>query len=349
MFESRSSRLPSPRVLFTPADLAPGRTLCIRLALVLALLSGVILVLWLDRAGLRDQLDGDISFSDVVYFTMVTVTTVGYGDIVPVTSRARLIDALVVTPIRVVVWFVFLGTAYQLVIRRYMEAYRMAKLRAGLDGHVIVCGFGYTGFSAVKELLAKGVPPERILVIDPEERRVRAAVELGVVAFQGDATQEAILQDAVLEKARALIIAAGRDDTNALILLTARYLHPTLRIIVSAQEEENVKLFRQGGANTIVSPATFGGYILAAAVDHRHLVDYLEDLLTAGGRINLVERAVKPEEVGKRATDLKPDVLLRVYRGETVLTLWDLQEREVLRTGDILVLLQPARPAYELM
>ncbi|MEW6248735.1 MAG: potassium channel family protein [Nitrospirota bacterium] len=347
MLATRSSRLLSSRVLFTPADVAPGRTLLLRLGMVLALLAAVILILWLDRAGLRDQLDGEISFSDIVYFSMITVTTVGYGDIVPVTPRARLIDALIVTPIRVVVWFLFLGTAYQLVIRQYMEAYRMAKLQAGLHEHVIVCGFGYTGLSTVKELLAKGVRPERILVIDPEEQRVRAAVEMGVVAFQGDATQESILRDAVLEKAKALIIAAGRDDTNALILLTARHLHPSLRIIVSAQEEENVKLFRQGGANTIISPATFGGYILAAAVDHRHLVHYLEDLLTAGGRINLVERAVRPEEIGKRAVDLKPDVLLRVYRGDEVLTLWDLQERETLRSGDILVVLQPARPAQE--
>jgi voltage-gated potassium channel len=344
---TRSPRLPSPRILFTPADLTPGRTLLFRLALVLALLSLVILILWLDRTGLRDQVDGEMSFGDVVYFSLITITTVGYGDIVPVTPRARLIDALIVTPLRVFVWLLFLGTAYQLVLRRYMEAYRMVKLQARLDEHVVVCGFGYTGLSTVKELLAKGVAPERVLVIDPQEDRVRAAVEMGVVAFQGDATQESILKDAVLDKAKALIIASGRDDTNALILLTARHLHPTLRIIVSAQEEENVKLFRQGGANTIISPATFGGYILAAAVDHQHLVSYLEDLLTAGGRINLVERAIRPEEVGKRAADLQPDVLLRVYRGNSILTLWDLQDRETLRSGDILVLLQPARSAQD--
>ena len=70
---------------------------------------------------------------------------------------------------------------------------------------------------------------------------------------------------------------------RALMLLTARHLHPTVRIIVSAKEEENVKLFKQGGADAIVSPATFGGYILAAAVDYGHMVQYLDDLLTAGG------------------------------------------------------------------
>jgi hypothetical protein len=60
-----------------------------------------------------------------------------------------------------------------------------------------------------------------------------------------------------------------------------------------------------------------------------------------------VERAIRPEEIGKRAADLKPDVLLRVYRGDEVLALWDLQDRETLRSGDILVLLQPARPAED--
>ncbi|MDH5337004.1 MAG: ion channel [Nitrospira sp.] len=68
--------------------------------------------------GLRDQADGEMSFSDVVYFTMITVTTVGYGDIVPISTHARLLDALVITPIRFGLWFLFLGTAYQLIIRR---------------------------------------------------------------------------------------------------------------------------------------------------------------------------------------------------------------------------------------
>ena len=341
-FRSETKRLSGTgenRVIITPNAWSPTRILATRLVFVVLLFCLVFSLLWWDRDGLRDQLDGEISFTDVVYFTMVTVTTVGYGDIVPVSTRARLIDALVVTPIRLGVWFLFLGTAYQLIIRQYMEGYRMAKLQATLNRHLIVCGFGHTGLSATKELLARGVKADQIVAIDSQEERVRLAGSLGVAAFQADSTQEAVLRDAVIDKAKAVIIAAGRDDSSALTLLTARHLNPTVRIIVSAKEEENVKLFKQGGADAIISPATFGGYIIAAAVDHGHMVQYLDDLLTIGGKVALVERAVRPDEIGKTPADLKPETVLRLYRGPTMVSLLELEQAGRLQAGDILVLL----------
>lgn len=327
-----------PRILITPNGWSPAKILGTRLLLVFLLFCFVFTLLWADRDGLRDQIDGQVTFSDVVYFTMITVTTVGYGDIVPVSTRARLLDALVVTPVRFGIWFLFLGTAYQLIIRQYMEEYRMAKLQANLDDHIIVCGFGHTGMSATKELLARGTRAEHILVIDKLEERVRLAGTLGIAALQADTTQESVLRDAVIDKAKAVIIAAGVDDANALILLTARHLNPKVRIIVSAKEEENVKLFKQGGADAILSPATFGGYILAAAVDQGHMVQYLDDLLTTRGQIALVERTVRPDEIGKSPPDLHPDLLLRLYRNKTMYSYSHLGEAGPLQRGDIMVL-----------
>lgn len=328
----------APRILITPNGWSPAKILGTRLLLVFLLFCFVFTLLWADREGLRDQADGELSFSDVVYFTMITVTTVGYGDIVPVSTRARLLDALVVTPVRFGIWFLFLGTAYQLIIRQYMEEYRMAKLQANLDDHIIVCGFGHTGMSATKELLARGTRAEQILVIDKSEERVRVAGALGIAAFQADSTQESVLRDAVIDKAKAVIIAAGVDDSNALILLTARHLNPKIRIIVSAKEEENVKLFKTGGADAILSPATFGGYILAAAVDQGHMVQYLDDLLTTRGNVALVERTVRPNEIGKSPADLHPDLLLRLYRKKTKYSYVDLDQAGPLQEGDIMVL-----------
>ena len=331
------------RVVFMPTDLAPGRTLLIRTAILFFLLVILVGILWLDKDGLKDHSDGTISFSDIIYFSMVTITTVGYGDIVPVTTRARLIDALVITPVRIFIWIIFLGTAYQLALRQFTEVFRMAKLQTTLDQHIVVCGFGHTGHSAVKELLAKGTLPGQILVIDPDDARIRAAVELGLVALHGDAAQENLLQEAAfINAAKSVIIAAGRDDTNALILLTVRHLNPRCRVIISAKEEENVKLFRQGGAHMIISPSTYGGYMLAAAVEQRHLADYLKDLLTAEGHVNLIEEPVQDKDVGKTPGDLEPDVLLRVYRQGTILSPWDFQNNDCLETGDILLLLRQA-------
>jgi voltage-gated potassium channel len=332
-----------PRVIVTPNAWSPTMILATRLGIAVLLFVLIFSLLWWDRDGLRDQSDGEISFSDIVYFTMITVSTVGYGDIVPVSTHARLLDALVITPIRLGIWLLFLGTAYQLIIRQYMEGHRMAKLQATLSRHIIICGFGHTGLSAAKELMARGVTAEQIVVVDPLEERVRLAGSLGVAAFQADATQEAVLRDAVIDKAKAVIIAAGRDDSSTLMLLTIRHLNPMVRIIVSAKEEENVKLFKQGGADAIVSPATFGGYIIAAAVDHGHMVQYLDDLLTAGGRVSLLERTVEPGEIGKTPADLKPDVLLRLYRGGTLISLLELEQAGRLQAGDILVLLTSAQ------
>ncbi len=327
------------RVIVTPNAWPPTLVLATRLGIVVLLFFLVFSLLWWDRDGLRDQIDGEVSFTDVVYFTMITVSTVGYGDIVPVSTRARLIDALIVTPIRFGIWFLFLGTAYQLILRQYMEGYRMTKLQSTLSRHLIICGFGHTGLSTTKELLARGAQADQILVIDRDEERVRLAGSLGVAAFQADASQEAVLREAVIEKAKAVIIAAGRDDSSALMLLTARHLNSNVRIIVSAKEEENVKLFKQGGADAIVSPATFGGYIIAAAVDHGHMVHYLDDLLTAGGKVSLIERAVRPDEIGKAPADLKPDVLLRLYRGTDMMSLLELERAGRLQRDDIMVLL----------
>src|SRR5688500_15419999 len=92
------------------AGRSPWRTLAVRAALAGALLLTAFALLWFDRDGLRDQIDGHLTFGEVIYFTMITITTVGYGDIVPVSERARLIDAFLITPIRLFLWLIFLGT-----------------------------------------------------------------------------------------------------------------------------------------------------------------------------------------------------------------------------------------------
>eukprot|EP01034_Spumella_vulgaris_P006732 gene6732-8573_t len=100
-----------------------------RLSLAFFLIGIVVLVHWIDRAGLKDNYDGEISFLDVVYFTMISVTTTGFGDIHPVSDRSRLIEAVIVTPIRIMVLFIFVGTAYNFVLKRTWEKWRMARIQ----------------------------------------------------------------------------------------------------------------------------------------------------------------------------------------------------------------------------
>src|SRR3954469_23552784 len=100
-------------------------SLLLRVLLAFGLVAIALAVHWLDRDGLHDNVDGEVGFVDILYFTMITITTVGYGDIVPVTEQARLFDTFVVTPIRLFVWLIFLGTAYDFLLRRVWERWRM--------------------------------------------------------------------------------------------------------------------------------------------------------------------------------------------------------------------------------
>ncbi|MDH4174714.1 MAG: NAD-binding protein [Betaproteobacteria bacterium] len=329
------------RLLVRQEASTAARTLAVRVVLVLALFLSVLAVFWLDREGLRDASDGVVSFLDVVYFTMVTVTTVGYGDIVPVTDRARLIDSFFVTPIRFFVLFIFVGTAYQMVFQRMMEERRMKKLEDSLSDHVIVCGFGHSGRIAAVELVAKGEKPEHVVVIDQNEGAARAASEAGFVALVGSCTSEEIMRRAVVQKARAILICVGRDDTAVLATLTARHLSEKLRIIVSVRENENAKLARQGGADVIVSPARVGGYLLADAVESAYTVGLINELLTERGRVRLSERAPNADEIGREVRAL-PCLVIGIERDKKRILFWDLGDTEVTADDLMLVIEGPA-------
>jgi voltage-gated potassium channel len=334
--------LPSHRgqVLYVKTPVSPERMLVNRLLLVLALFVLVIGVMWVDRAGLRDQVDGHVSFADVVYFTMITVTTVGYGDIIPVDTRARIVDALFVTPIRIFIWFIFLGTAYQLVIQKVVEGFRMARLRDRLEGHVIICGFGETGRVAAREIVGKGTPPQDIVVIDISDQCVRDAADLGYIGLHGDPTHERILRDAGAGNAKAVIVSLGRDDSSVLAVLTARNISPRARIISVVWEDENAKLMRQAGANATVMPSQAGGYLLADAVGNSYVSDYVFDLLTSDGRVALLERSPLPEEIGRTMRDIDRGVVVRLYRNGEPIGFWE-KDKCRIEQGDLLLVIEP--------
>jgi len=312
-----------------------------RALLVLALFSAAIAAFWLDREGLHDELDGEVSFADVVYFTFVTITTVGYGDIVPVTDRARLVDALLVTPIRLFIWLVFLGTAYELVLQKAMEGWRMRRLQRDLQDHVIVCGCGAAGLRAAREIVAIEAAPGGVVAIDVSAEALEEAAQAGFVGLRGDPTREQVLTDAAVSRARAVIVATGRDDTNVLIVLTARNLAPQTRIVALAHEEENAKLMRQGGADRVVQPSKLGGLLLADAVGRRCTSDFLEDLMSASGDIRLVEREAEQDEVGRPLREAARGRALRLYRGGESFSPW---RDAIVATGDILIVVEENAP-----
>lgn len=313
----------------------------IRLGVAFFLLGMVIMIHWWDRAGLVDNVDGHISFLDVVYFTMISVTTTGFGDIAPVSDRARLIEAVLVTPVRIAVLFIFVGAAYDFVIKRSWEKWRMARIQEQLTDHVVVLGYGVSGSQSVGELIERGVDPRCIVVIDPSDERLSEAEKLGVNVMAADATRDETLKSVRIDRAQSVLVSAGRDDTSILIVLTVRHLAPNVPISVVVRADDNELLARQAGANTVINPVRFTGLLLAGTVKGAHIADYLADLASVGGRVQLVERVVSEEECGTAITDLKSGGQgLRIYRNGRAIGFWE-DECQTLQPGDVVVEIVP--------
>ena len=311
-----------------------------RLSLVLGLLVFAIAVHWLERDGLRDNYDGHVSFSDVIYFTMISITTTGYGDIVPVETHTRMFDALVVTPIRIFFVLIFVGTAYTFVLRRSWDKWRMERLQRTLTGHVIVAGTGTSGSEAIDELIARGTPAERIVAIDLDSEALERPKSLGCLVLEADATRDMTLEEVRIEEARALIVTAGRDDASILVTLTARHLAPELPISIAVNNEDNELLARQAGATTVINPVSFAGLLLASSTQGTHLADYLADLASSSGRVQLCERTVREEEHGKPLSAIASGLGVRIYREDTPHGFWE-PEAAALLPGDVIVEILP--------
>lgn len=310
-----------------------------RLAFVVALILGVTLLVYFEGGLIDSRTGSPPGFLDCLYFAMVTITTVGYGDIVPVGTDSRLVDALLLAPIRFVVILTIFGTAYQIAIQRFREEYRMKRTVEKLDRHTIVCGCGATGRAAVRELLLQGIPREQIAIIEMDSEALEEASEMGVVTISGDATREHVLKSVAVERAANILVCPGRDDTAALITMTVRSMNPEGRVIAMCHEAENVKLLERGGAHHIVNPTFAGGSLMAAATRQKHLAETMTDILSVGGSLRLDERVVRAEEVGKAPNELPGLAVVRLYRGAHHFGLRDLP---VIEAGDVLVYVSQA-------
>ncbi len=321
--------------------MSPWVSIAWRVAAVLGLYAFAVAFHWFDREGLRDNFDGQISFLDIIYFTMISITTTGYGDIVPISTGARMFDALVVTPIRIFVILIFIGTTYQFILKRTWDKWRMAQIQKTLTDHIVVAGFGKTGSDAVNELIARGTNPASIVVVDGSEHALGRAEEAGCNVIVGDATRDQTLQEVRIDRARTLIVATGRDDTSILVTLTARHLAPKVPISIIIKADDNEFPARAAGANTVINPVSFAGLLLAGSVQGTHVADYMLDLASVDGRVHLSERCVTMDELGKPLSAITTGLGVRLYRDSVPFGFFE-PEAQTLREGDVLVEIIPA-------
>src|ERR671914_435669 len=165
--------LPDTHVELPAESRHPLRTIGERLALALGLVMLVALLAYIGRDGYIDPEDGGVSLLDAFYYSTVTITTTGYGDIRPVSDGARLVTTLVVTPARILFLILLVGTTLEVLTERTRAAYRLSRWRRTLKDHVIICGFGTKGRAAATTLFGHGYTPERLVVVD-EDATARA-------------------------------------------------------------------------------------------------------------------------------------------------------------------------------
>jgi voltage-gated potassium channel len=338
------SQLTRGRVRLPPAGRrSPVWDLTRRLFLAIAILGLTVALVYFDREGYRDNADptGKVDLVDSIYYTTVTLSTTGYGDIAPYLPHSRLINAFVITPLRIGFLVLLIGTTLEVLATQGRELFKISRWRKSMDDHVVVIGYGTKGRSAVETLKNNGVDPERIVVVDPSSTALGEAHADGLAVVTGDATRREVLRRAGVGRARQVIITTDRDDATVLATLNVRQLNPDTYVVAAVRESDNVPLVRQSGADSVVTSSDAVGRLLGLSSLSPTLGAVMEDLLSYGEGLEVAERDLLVREVGKQPQSL-PDQVIAVVRDGVVHHYFDPAVTQLVR-GDRLVVVRPAQ------
>ncbi|GAA3226245.1 hypothetical protein GCM10020256_36500 [Streptomyces thermocoprophilus] len=218
--------------------------------------------------------------------------------------------------------------------------------------HTVVVGYGTKGRSATQAVCAAGLRKDQIVVVDPSQKMVDAAIAEGFTGVVGDGTRSHVLRKAEAHRAGRVIIATQRDDTAVLVALTARQLNPNTTIVAAVREEENAPLLKQSGADEVITGAGAAGRLLGLSVLSPSAGRVMEDLMQQGRGLDLIERPVTKAEVGLSPRETA-DLVVSVVRGHRVLG-YDDPDLGVLELTDRVIAIvrvpepEPPRPGITL-
>jgi len=316
-----------------------------RAAFAVGLLVLTTIIVYLGRYGYRDNArpGQPLNLLASFYYSAVTLSTTGYGDIVPVSNAARLVNTLILTPIRVVFLILLIGTTLEVLAERTRAIWRVSRWRSKMAGHTVIVGYGTKGRSAVMTLREAGLPVSSIVVVDILPQAVAEANRIGLAGVTGDGTRREVLVFAEIATANRLVIAVDRDDTAVLVALTARQLRPDVAVIAAVREAENESLLRQSGASSVVVSSAAAGRLLGLATVEPGAGRVMTDLLDRTGGLDLTERAASASEVGRPARDACSG-LIAVLRQGLVLAIDD-PRADRIEEGDRLVVVSGAASA----
>lgn len=225
-----------------------------------------------------------LNIFDSVYYTFITIATVGYGDIIPTTQLQKLftvslaISGLgIIAYILTVIFSSVTENLHDLRSDRIME-----RKLSEIENHYVLCGYGRVGSAVFEEIKKRN---QKVIIVDNDERKTEDVEENeGIIVLNADATEDKTLKKLNIEKSLGVIIATGNDVDNLYIVLTTREMYTNARIICRASKKENIKRFERAGADKIISPEASGGsemYFAAAKpnlvhITERHDVDMIE-------------------------------------------------------------------------
>lgn len=310
---------------------SPLRLIMRRFLYAILLIAFVAVMVYVERDGYNE----DLTFIDAIYYSAVTLSTTGYGDIVPVSQEARLINAIVITPLRIIFLAILVGTTLAVLTKESRQILQIQRWRKHLRNHNVVIGYGTKGRAAVATMLADGTSPKDIVVVDKNRAALDRASSDGLVCVEGSGTSSETLRLAGVPRAKTVVVAPSADDTAVLVTLSVRELSPSTWIVASVRESENQHLLEQSGADSVVISSETAGRMLGMATATPSVVEVMEDMLSPNDGFSVAERSIGEDEVGANPRHLA-DIVLGVVRSGELYRI-DSPEAETVEPGDRLL------------
>ena len=245
---------------------------------------------------------------DAFYMTLITMTTVGYGEVHPLSQAGRVFNSFLIM-FGVTTIFIAMGAMTQTIIElEFGEVFskrRSKRMIEQLNNHHIICGFGRVGRGAAAELQHAGAP---FVIVDSDPARAERATMSGMLAVVADATHDEILRQVGVERARGLVAALATDADNLFVLLSAKALNPDLYVAARAAEEGAVEKMRRAGASSVIAPYALTGHRLAQSLLRPHVVQFLDFATNDAGEETAIEQVLVAEGcemVGKTIREMQ--------------------------------------------
>ncbi|MDP3846931.1 MAG: potassium channel family protein [Pseudomonas sp.] len=298
--------------------------------------------------------DEQANFSDALHMTLITITTVGYGEIIPLTSLGERIFAafIALTGFGTVTFLFtslatfFLESDFDYSLRRR----RMEKAIKKLSGHYIICGFGRVGRNVAHELQTTS---RAFVAIDSDEKLLEEQHEHfpHLLHLYGDATDDDLLLAADIADAAGVFAVTGDDSRNLMIILTARQLNPNIRVVARCHEIRNMAKMKKAGADTVISPDFTGGMRIASSMIRPHVVTFLDEMLRSDHNVRLEEVPISPEHRLLSIGELKqrcPNCVILSIRNQHDF-IFNPADNLTLQPGQTLIAMVPPQGRHELL